>query len=98
MRFHPGSAWNYSIATDVCGYLVQVLSDMPFEDFLQQRIFSPLGMVDTGFHVPPDKVDRFAKLYQHNPETAHSMNTWARRIFPGTTTPNLQARHQGAAV
>ena len=67
LRFHPGSAWNYSIATDVCGYLVQVLSDMPFEDFLQQRIFSPLGMVDTGFHVPPDKVDRFAKLYQHNP-------------------------------
>ena len=66
LRFQPGSAWNYSIATDVCGYLVQLLSDMPFEDFLAERIFQPLGMVDTDFHVPPDKLDRFAKLYQHN--------------------------------
>ncbi len=66
LRFQPGSAWNYSIATDVCGYLVQLLADMPFEDFLQERIFAPLGMVDTAFHVPADKLDRFAKLYRHN--------------------------------
>lgn len=67
LRHQPGAAWNYSIATDVCGYLVQVLADMPFEDFLQQEIFAPLAMVDTGFHVPANKVDRFAKLYQHRP-------------------------------
>ena len=66
LRFQPGSGWNYSIATDVCGYLVQLLADMPFEDFLEQRIFQPLGMVDTAFHVSADKLDRFAKLYQHN--------------------------------
>ncbi len=65
LRFQPGSAWYYSIATDVCGYLVQVLADMPFEDFLQERIFSPLGMIDTAFHVTADKLERFAKLYQH---------------------------------
>ncbi len=67
LRHQPGTAWNYSIATDVCGYLVQVLADMPFEDFLQQEIFDPLGMVDTQFHVPKEKVRRFAKLYQHRP-------------------------------
>ncbi|MCY4021182.1 MAG: serine hydrolase [Chloroflexi bacterium] len=67
LRHQPGAAWNYSIATDVCGYLVQVLADMPFEDFLRRQIFDPLGMVDTGFHVPADKLDRFAKLYQHRP-------------------------------
>ncbi len=66
LRFQPGSAWNYSIATDVCGYLVQLLADMPFEDFLAERIFEPLGMEDTAFHVPADKLDRFAKLYRHN--------------------------------
>ena len=67
LRHQPGAAWNYSIATDVCGYLVQVLADMPFEDFLEREIFAPLGMVDTAFHVPPDKVDRLAKLYQFMP-------------------------------
>ena len=61
----PGAAWNYSIATDVCGYLAQVLADMPFEDYLQSEIFAPLGMVDTAFHVAANKVSRFAKLYQH---------------------------------
>ena len=68
LRFQPGSAWNYSIATDVCGYLVQVLADMPFEQYLAEKIFRPLGMVDTAFHVPADKIDRFAKLYQHLPQ------------------------------
>ena len=67
LRFQPGSAWNYSIATDVCGYLVQVLADMPFEDYLAGSILRPLGMVDTAFHVSADKVDRFAKLYRHMP-------------------------------
>ncbi|MCE2470326.1 MAG: beta-lactamase family protein [Anaerolineae bacterium] len=69
LRFQPGSAWNYSIATDVCGYLVQLLADMPFEDFLAERIFEPLGMVDTAFHVSADKLDRFATLYRHDAQT-----------------------------
>ncbi len=69
LRFQPGSAWNYSIATDVCGYLVQLLADMPFEDFLAERIFEPLGMVDSAFHVSADKLDRFATLYRHDAQT-----------------------------
>ena len=69
LRFQPGSAWNYSIATDVCGYLVQVLADMPFEDYLDEKILRPLGMADTAFHVPAAALGRFAKLYQHLPQT-----------------------------
>lgn len=65
LRHQPGAAWNYSIATDVCGYLAQVLAGMPFEDFLEREIFAPLGMADTAFHVPAGKEDRLAKLYQH---------------------------------
>jgi CubicO group peptidase (beta-lactamase class C family) len=63
LEFSPGSAWNYSVATDVCGYLCQVISGMPFERFLEERIFRPLGMHDTAFHVPADKLDRFAANY-----------------------------------
>lgn len=61
--FQPGSQWRYSYATDVLGYLVQVIADMPLADFLQERIFKPLGMVDTAFHVTADKLDRLAQIY-----------------------------------
>lgn len=63
LEFSPGEAWNYSVATDVLGYLVGKISGMPFDAFLQQRIFDPLGMVDTGFHVPADKAGRFCACY-----------------------------------
>jgi CubicO group peptidase (beta-lactamase class C family) len=64
LEFSPGTAWNYSVAIDVLGYLVEKLSGMPFGEFLQTRLFEPLGMNDTAFHVPPDKVERFAACYQ----------------------------------
>lgn len=63
LEFSPGEAWNYSIATDVLGYLIGQISGQPFEQFLQQRIFDPLGMTDTGFFVPGDKAHRFAACY-----------------------------------
>lgn len=63
LEFSPGEAWNYSVATDVLGYLVQKISGMPFETFLKERILEPLGMVDTGFHVPADKASRFCACY-----------------------------------
>jgi CubicO group peptidase (beta-lactamase class C family) len=59
----PGSMWRYSMATDVLGYLVEVVSGMPFDAFLKARICEPLGMVDTDFHVPADKLGRFAATY-----------------------------------
>ena len=63
LAFHPGTAWRYSVAIDVLGFLVQVISGQPFETFLKERIFDPLGLVDTGFFVPPDKYDRLAAVY-----------------------------------
>ncbi len=63
LAYHPGTRYRYSVATDVLGYLVEVVSGMGFADFLQQRIFEPLGMVDTFFTVPAEKLDRFAANY-----------------------------------
>jgi CubicO group peptidase (beta-lactamase class C family) len=59
----PGTEWHYSMSTDVLGYLVEAISGMPFDEFLTKRIFEPLGMVDTAFYVPADKVNRLATLY-----------------------------------
>ena len=67
LEFSPGEAWNYSVATDVLGYLIGKISGMPFEQFLKQRIFDPLGMKDTDFHVPADKAHRFAACYSADP-------------------------------
>ena len=64
----PGERWTYGVSTDVLGYLVEVVSGMPFEKFLQTRLFKPLGMVDTAFSVPVEKLDRFAALYELNKE------------------------------
>jgi CubicO group peptidase (beta-lactamase class C family) len=63
LLFQPGTKWRYSYATDVLGYVVQVLAGMPLADFLEQRIFKPLAMLDTAFHVAPDKVHRLAQIY-----------------------------------
>ena len=62
----PGSRWHYSVATDICGYLVEIISGMPFADYLQKIIFDPLGMIDTAFEVSADKIDRFATLYGYS--------------------------------
>ena len=68
LRYQPGTAWMYSLATDVCGALVEVISGVPFAKYLQDNIFGPLGMKDTSFFVAPDKVDRFAANYQRGPD------------------------------
>jgi len=70
LDFSPGTAWNYSVAIDVLGYLVEKLSGMSFGEFLRTRLFEPLGMHDTAFWVPPEKVDRFTSCYQ--PESGGS--------------------------
>lgn len=67
LEFSPGSAWNYSVSTDVCGYLVQVISGMELTDYFAKHIFEPLGMTDTFFTVPADRVERFAACYQYQP-------------------------------
>ncbi len=70
LEFSPGEAWNYSVSTDVLGYLIETISGMSFADFLRERIFEPLGMFDTAFHVPADKADRFAACYNRGEDGA----------------------------
>ena len=63
----PGKAWNYSVSTDVLGYLVEVISGRPFQDYLVEKVIKPLGMVDTDFYVPAAKHERFAANYNAGP-------------------------------
>jgi CubicO group peptidase (beta-lactamase class C family) len=63
LLYEPGTRWNYSVSVDVLGRLVEVMSGKSFDQFLQERIFNPLNMRDTGFYVPANKKDRLAKLY-----------------------------------
>jgi len=64
LRYTPGEKWMYSLASDVCGYLVEALSGKPFDRYLQEHIFAPLGMKDTSFVIAPDKLDRFTACYE----------------------------------
>ena len=64
----PGTKWNYGVGMDVLGRLVEVVSGKSYGEFLQERLFDPLGMVDTGFHVPKEKLDRFAANYMPSAE------------------------------
>lgn len=63
LSFHPGEGWAYSYSTDVLAYIIEQVSGMSVDQFFQKNIFDPLGMHDTGFQVPEDKIDRFASLY-----------------------------------
>jgi CubicO group peptidase (beta-lactamase class C family) len=71
LAHQPGSAFRYSFATDVLGLLVQVVAGVPFAKFLRQRIFEPLGMVDTDFYVPAEQIGRFAAT--HGPDPEHGL-------------------------
>ncbi|MER7966451.1 serine hydrolase domain-containing protein [Streptomyces ardesiacus] len=63
LQFEPGTRWNYSVASNVLGRLVEVVSGQPLDVFCAGRIFGPLGMTDTGFHVTDAQADRLAELY-----------------------------------
>ncbi len=63
LRSHPGTQWLYSWSTDICARLVEAISGERFDEYLQHAIFDPLGMVDTGFHVPEASASRLAALY-----------------------------------
>ena len=66
LEFDPGTKWKYGASIDVLGYLVEKVSGKPFAEFLQERIFEPLAMTDTGFYVPATKQSRFAANYFHD--------------------------------
>ncbi|MCP3982869.1 MAG: beta-lactamase family protein [bacterium] len=67
LEFSPGSAWNYSVASDVCGYLVETISGQPLDRYLEEHIFAPLGMGETGFQVPEALRERFSACYVRGP-------------------------------
>lgn len=67
LAFDPGTAWNYSMSTDVCGRLVEVIAGVGLDEYFAERITGPLGMDDTAFHVPADKKDRFTSNYALTP-------------------------------
>jgi CubicO group peptidase (beta-lactamase class C family) len=66
LAFSPGDEWEYGSSTDYVAYLVQRISGQRVDEFLQERIFGPLGMLDTGFNVPREKVNRVAAVYQRS--------------------------------
>src|SRR5262249_7108742 len=77
--FSPGDAWNYSVSTDVLGYLIGKISGQPLEHFLKERIFGPLGMSDTDFYVPAEKAHRLAACYSADPPGKLTFNSAERK-------------------
>ncbi|WP_431676990.1 serine hydrolase domain-containing protein [Kitasatospora sp. KL5] len=69
LMHQPGERWQYHIGSDLLGVLVARVTGRPFETFLRERVLEPLGMTDTGFHVPADKADRLPTLYAPDPRT-----------------------------
>ncbi|MGC0315081.1 serine hydrolase domain-containing protein [Kitasatospora acidiphila] len=72
----PGERWLYNTGSDVLGVLIARASGQPFERFLQERLFDPLGMTDTGFAVPADQLDRFTTAYWQDPENGSGLSVF----------------------
>ncbi len=85
LKHQPGTVWEYGVSTDVLGRLVEVVSGQTFDDFLHQRIFAPLGMMNTGFSVPPEDIHRLATVYEPNEK-----NTAIAPYDPGRTRDYLK--------
>jgi CubicO group peptidase (beta-lactamase class C family) len=83
LAFQPGTKWRYSLAIDVLGHLVEVISGTSLGEFLRTRMFEPLGMTDTGFFVPPEKAGRVASVYTHSDRS----KPLERMDIPVQTTP-----------
>ena len=66
LLYQPGTRWVYSVSVDIQGYLVEKLSGKTFPEFLRTRIFEPLGMMDTAFFVPAEKLSRVATIYAYD--------------------------------
>ena len=101
LSFHPGTQWEYSVATDVLGRLVEVVSGESFGKFLSSRIFEPLGMIDTDFWVPADKLTRLCALYVGvdlmNP-TKPGLLRADGKPFPGAYTSKLPRESGGGGL
>jgi CubicO group peptidase (beta-lactamase class C family) len=88
LKQQPGTVWQYGLSTDVLGRFIEVVSGQPLDEFLERRIFSPLGMKDTGFFVPPAEAHRLTTVYTPNrentaitPHDPESVNQYTYRTF-----------------
>jgi CubicO group peptidase (beta-lactamase class C family) len=81
LAHQPGRGWTYGWSHHVLGRIIEVAADRPLDDYLDSEIFRPLGMVDTGFYVPPEKIDRLAAVYKSKDGRLHRVDTpWANRF------------------
>jgi CubicO group peptidase (beta-lactamase class C family) len=96
LAFQPGTDFRYSFSIDVLGYILQLASGQPFEQFLQERIFTPLGMSDTAFWVPPEKMDRFAATY--GPEPGGGLKALQLPPYDDVTNPGRLPMGGGGLV
>jgi CubicO group peptidase (beta-lactamase class C family) len=94
----PGEQWIYSIAVDIQGYIVEQLSGMPFGQFLDQKIFSPLGMDDTSFYVREEDKERFADVYRWDSEHGELMRNVERPDRPSYHDPDRLESGGGGLV
>ena len=77
LKHHPGERWTYGLNTDVLGYLVEIWSGMPFDEFLKARIFDPLGMKDTWFYLPKNRHNRLVALHGNREGKVYKMESAA---------------------
>lgn len=84
LAFQPGTAWRYSFATDVVAHLLEVVSGMSFDMVLEESIFSPLDMVDTGFYVPEENHDRLVTMYSGTDRRDHTTPAVVLADEPGS--------------
>ena len=92
LMFEPGSIWAYSRATDLLGALVEAVSGQTLGVFLQENILGPLGMVDTGFSVPPEQQHRIAEAFAHDPDGGTQMP-----LIDVRKVPRMEAGGMGLA-
>jgi CubicO group peptidase (beta-lactamase class C family) len=84
LGFQPGTAWSYGTSSEALSILIGRVSGLPFAEFLQRRIFAPLGMNDTAHFVPPEKRSRLATVYQRDPDTRQAKLSTTANDFPQT--------------
>ena len=81
LKSQPGTKWEYGLSIDVAGYLVEVLSGLPLDEYMKTTIFDPLGMDDTGFYVPKEKLERFAGVYYRDGLGGLQANTFSADLY-----------------
>ncbi len=97
LEFQPGEQFRYGASADILGAVIEVVSGKKLGKFLQEELFAPLGMTDTGFYVPKDKQDRFANIYEYNTEQKRLIHFTGdiMAIFDHKTAPTFESGGAG---